>query len=87
MTINNSLLLSTDEAIKSSSIVIGALILKKLQRKERIIIFELYPYIKKELGLFNYENTISALIFLYINNIVDFNPPYIYNLAIINKRK
>lgn len=84
---NSSSLLSTDELIKNSSIVIGSLILRKIQKKEKITIFDIYPYIKSKTGFFNYENTIAALIFLYVNEIIDFNPPYIYNLALLNKRK
>ena len=82
-----STLISPDESISDSSVVLGALILNKIKAKERFLIFDLYPYIKSKNQSFNYENTMSALIFLYMNNIIDFNPPYIYNMAIIKKIK
>lgn len=85
--INKKLLLSPDESIKNSGVIIGALILKEIKNKEKITIFDLYPYIKKHNNFFNYENTISALIFLFINDLIDFNPPYIYNLVILNQKQ
>jgi hypothetical protein len=83
----NTALISPDESLNDSSVVLGALILNKLKTKERLLIFDLYPYIKSKNDSFNYENTMSALIFLFMNNIIDFDPPYIYNLAIIKKIK
>lgn len=87
MIINNNILLSPDEPIQGSAIVIGAMILDLLKKKERIPIFDIYPHIKKKSNSFNYENALSALIFLYSNNIIDFDSPYIYNLAIMKKRQ
>lgn len=86
MTTNHKfLLVSPEEPIEYSSVYIGSLILDKIKKVERISIFDLYPYLTKRNKTFNYENTISALIFLYMNGIIDFNPPYIYNLALFNK--
>lgn len=80
-------LISPDEPLNTSGIIIGAIVLNALKKSERMAIFDLYTYLKNKNNNFNYENTISALIFLYMNEIIDFDPPYIYNLALINKIK
>ncbi len=84
---NKITLLSPDETISDSSVVIGSVILEALKKKDKMPIFDIYPLVRKKSGSFNYENTISAIFFLYMNNIIDFDPPFIYNLALVNKIK
>ncbi len=71
------LLMSTEQHPKQSSVFIGYIILKELSKKKRISIFELYQLIKQDTEVFNSKSLSSALIFLYINDLILFNKPFI----------
>ena len=73
-------LLSPDQDVTTSGVYIGYLILKKLKQVEKISIFDVYGEIEKKNGLFNYGSTMHALVFLYMNGLIDFSEPYIYKL-------
>lgn len=77
----NNLLISTEQSVRLSSVYIGYLVLDLLKKTERVSIFDLYNYLKKENYSFNYANIIYALIFLYVNNLIDFDEPYIYRIS------
>lgn len=76
------LLISQEQNIKDTSVYAGYLILKKLKEKERMSIFDLYQTLKTEEKGFTYSNAMYALIFLYMNGLVDFDEPYIYRIKI-----
>jgi len=73
-------LISPEQDIKMSGVYVGYLILKMLKKEEKVSIFDLYSEIKKKNEIFNYGITIQALIFLYMNGLIDFSEPYIYRL-------
>lgn len=73
-------IITKDEHIMNSPVYIGFLILKELSKKDdgKITIFETISKLKTELGLIHYRQLVFGLIFLYMNNIIDFSNPYIY---------
>lgn len=73
-------IITKDENIKTSPVYLGFLILRELGKKEdgKVTIYEVINKLKTELGLVHYRQVVFALIFLYMNNIVDFSNPYIY---------
>lgn len=75
-----NLIVSTEQHPMSSSVYIGYVILSALKSKERITIFDLYGLINAKRIAFNYKNVIHALVFLYMNNLVDFDEPFIYKI-------
>lgn len=74
----NGLIVSYDQNLKNSSLYLGYLILESLNKKEKVSILDLYEIIKKENKNFNYTNMFYSLMFLYMNNLIYFNEPYIY---------
>lgn len=73
------MLVSKDENIKTSSVYVASLILKKIQQQkvDKISIFE----ISKELKMYNitrYRHMFFGLAFLYSSGIIDFKEPFIY---------
>jgi len=80
MKINKENLFSPDQEVKTSGVYIGYLILKLLKNKERASIFDIYNEVKKINSIFNYSSTMHALIFLYMNGLIDFSEPYIYKI-------
>lgn len=72
-------LISSEQNIKLSAVYSAYIILKALKNKEKITIFDLYSAIKKKDKVFHYRTANYALIFLYMNGLVDFNSPFIYN--------
>ena len=76
------LLISQEQDIRDSSVYAGYLILKELKGKERMSIFDLHQTLKTRDRGFTYSNAIYALVFLYMNGLVDFDEPYIYSLKV-----
>jgi hypothetical protein len=76
----SNILISQDQDIKDSSVYAGYLVLKELKNQERISIFDLYEILKQSGRQFNYSNSMYALIFLYMNGLIDFDEPYIYRI-------
>jgi hypothetical protein len=76
----NKILISQEQDIRDSSVYAGYLVLKELKNEERISIFDLYDVLKGNGRQFNYSNSMYALIFLYMNGLIDFDEPYIYRL-------
>lgn len=73
-------LVSNEQDVRDSSVYAGYLILRQLKTKERISIFELYEILQTKDRSFVYSNAIYALIFLYMNGLIDFDEPYIYRV-------
>lgn len=76
------LLISHEQDVRDSSVYAGYLILKKLKEGERMSIFDLHQTLKTKDRSFTYSNAMYALIFLYMNGLVDFDEPYIYRLKV-----
>ncbi len=76
------LLISQEQDVRDSSVYAGYLILKELKKAERMSIFDLHQALKTKDRGFTYSNAMYALIFLYMNGLVDFDEPYIYRLKI-----
>lgn len=75
-----NLIVSPEQHPMSSSVYIGYVILTALKTNERITIFDLYGLINAKKIAFNYKNVIHALVFLYMNNLIDFDEPFIYKI-------
>lgn len=75
------MLFSKDENIKTSSVYVASLILKRFQKTglKKLSIFELTEYLKKY-DIEHYRQIVFGLSFLYSTGIVDFKEPYIYTL-------
>ncbi len=79
---HTKLLISQEQDVRDSSIYAGYLILKRLKEGERMSIFDLHQTLKTRDRGFTYSNAMYALLFLYMNGLVDFDEPYIYRLKI-----
>jgi len=79
---SKKLLVSQEQDIRDSSVYAGYLILKKLKEGERMSIFDLHQTLKTKDRSFTYRNTMYALIFLYMNGLVDFDEPYVYKIKV-----
>ncbi len=75
-------LVSSEQEIQSSNVYVGYLILQELKGCERLSILDLHQLLKEKNPNFTYSGTLYALIFLFINNIIDFDEPYIYKISI-----
>lgn len=84
MKLNKNLLVSPEQSVRLSTVYTGYIILKFLKNRERMTIFDIYSLIKKQNQNFHFKNAIQSLIFLYLNGLVEFNSPYIYNLKYRN---
>ena len=71
------LLISHEQDVKDSSVYAGYLILKNLKKGERMSIFDLHQTLKAKDRSFSYSNAMYALIFLYMNGLIDFDEPYV----------
>jgi|JI8StandDraft_1071087.scaffolds.fasta_scaffold58823_2 hypothetical protein len=76
-------LISKDEELKASSVYIGYLILKRLNKKKdnRITIFDLVEELKEH-KVIHYRQILFALMFLHTCGVIDFVEPYIYKLHV-----
>lgn len=77
MKIENDSLISSEQDVRLSSVYIGFLILKSLNKKHSITIFDLYSIIKKQVGNFNSKTMLYAITFLFMNDLIIFKSPYI----------
>lgn len=80
MKLSRGLLVSPDQDLKLSTVYVGYLILKSIKNKKRVTVFDLYSAVRKMSGGFHFKIIMHALIFLYMNGLIEFNAPYIYNL-------
>jgi len=73
------MLVSKDENIKTSSVYVASLILKKIQQQkvDKISIFEISKELKKY-NITRYRHMFFGLAFLYSSGIIDFKEPFIY---------
>lgn len=73
------MLISKDENIKTSSVYVASLILKKIQQQkvDKISIFEIAKELKKY-NITRYRHMFFGLAFLYSSGIIDFKEPFIY---------
>ena len=73
-------LITKDEAIKTTPIYIGYLILKilKSKKEDKVSIFEVTEKLKKDLVIIHYRQIVLALVFLYSAGVINFTEPYIY---------
>lgn len=73
------MLVSKDENIKTSSVYVASLILKKIQKQkvDKISIFEISKELKKY-NITHYRHMFFGLAFLYSSGIIDFKEPFIY---------
>ncbi len=78
MNLSKDLLISAEKDVRSSSVYLAYLVLKRLDQDARITIFELYTEIKKHCNTFNYADALYSLIFLYMLGLIKFHEPYIY---------
>ena len=74
------ILIPREENIKTSSVYIGYLVLKKLKAKpeNKITIFDITSEVKKELKIIHYRQVVFSLMFLYSCGLINFSAPYIY---------
>lgn len=72
-------MMANSNALKSSAMYIGYIILKMFQRQnaDKISIFDVYNALKK-IGVTSSRQLILGLSFLYSVNIVDFEEAYIW---------
>lgn len=77
MRTNKKLLISPEQDPRYSSVFVGYIILKELKKEDRITIFDLYSLVKRKMGILNTKTLSFALIFLFMNDLIDFNNPYI----------
>ena len=73
------MLVSKDENIKTSSVYVASLILKKINKEktDKISIFEISKELKKY-KITRYRHMFFGLAFLYSSGIIDFQEPFIY---------
>ena len=73
------MLVSKDENIKTSSVYVASLILKKIKNHKgnKISIFEISKELKKH-NITRYRHLFFGLAFLYSSGIIDFKEPFIY---------
>lgn len=73
------MLVSKDENIKTSSVYVASLILKKIkkQKVDKISIFDISKELKKH-NITRYRHLFFALAFLYTAGVIDFKEPFIY---------
>ena len=77
----SNILITSEQSLRLSSVYIGYLILDLLKKPDRVSIFDIYTFLREKNNCLNYSNTIYALIFLYMNNLVDFDEPYVYRIT------
>ncbi|TSC60452.1 MAG: hypothetical protein LiPW15_330 [Parcubacteria group bacterium LiPW_15] len=77
MKLENNLLISSEQDVRSSSVYTGFLILKLLNKKHSITIFDLYSTIRKQLGGLNFRTMLYAVTFLFMNDLILFKSPHI----------
>lgn len=70
------MLISKDENIKNSIVYIGYLILKELEKKEQVSVFNITKMLKKTNNI-NYRQLTFSLLFLYSSGIINFEGIYI----------
>jgi len=73
------MLVSKDENIKTSSVYVASLILRKIHRQklEKISIFEVSKELQKN-NIQGYRHLFLGLAFLYTSGIIDFDEPFIH---------
>ncbi|MEK9131914.1 MAG: hypothetical protein AAB447_03325 [Patescibacteria group bacterium] len=73
-------MITKDEKIKTSSLYLGFLVLKKLAKakEQKMMLDDIVLNLKQELGSINHRQIIFSLIFLYQSGVVEFAEPYIY---------
>jgi len=71
-----NLLLEENPRLQESGVYIAYLILERLGTQERLSIFDLYQFLRKKIDNVNYANTMDALTFLKMVNLIDFRAPY-----------
>ncbi|KFX17991.1 hypothetical protein KP17_04070 [Pectobacterium parvum] len=69
-------LFSKDEHIEKSAPVVGSYILKSLEGKGRISIFDLAKNLRKN-RLIGVRSIYYGMIFLYALDLIEFNEPYV----------
>jgi hypothetical protein len=69
-------LFSKDENIEKSAPVVGSYILKLLESRDSISIFELAKNLRKN-RLIGVRSIYYGMIFLYALDLIDFNEPYV----------
>ena len=69
-------LFSKDEHIEKSAPIVGSHILKLLEKKDCISIFELARNLRKN-RLIGVRSIYYGMIFLYALDLIDFNEPYV----------
>ncbi len=74
------LLISHEQDVRDSSVYAGYLILKNLKEGDRMSIFDLHQALKTKDRSFSYSNAMYALIFLYMNGLIDFDEPYVHRV-------
>lgn len=80
MRFSKNTILIPEQNIKTSSVYLGFQILKILQNKEKISIFDLYSELKSKNKIFNYNATMQAIIFLFMTGSIDFDAPFIHKM-------
>lgn len=75
-------LLISDQSLKSSSLYVGYLILSELMKVDQISTLDLHSILKNKYTNFTYSGVLYALVFLYMNGLVDFDEPYVYKTKI-----
>ncbi|MBT62353.1 MAG: hypothetical protein CML13_03985 [Puniceicoccaceae bacterium] len=75
-------LVSKDEALKTSMVHVGYLILKKLEKSSdaRLSLTEVAAHLAKY-GINQSRPMMFALIFLHTAGVIDFTAPYIYKVT------
>lgn len=73
-------LVSPEQQLKSSSVYIGYLILKSMEERQKMSIFDVFEAVKKANKIFNYNAAMQALFFLFMSGLIDFDAPYIYRM-------
>jgi len=71
-----NLLLEENPKLQESGVYIAYLILHRLNAHDRLSIFDLYQFLRKKIDNVNYANTMDALTFLKMVNLIDFKAPY-----------
>ncbi len=79
--LQNKMLVSKDENIKTSAVYVGSLVLQQFKKtnKDKITIFEISENLQKQ-NITSYRHIVFALMFLHSCKIIDFKEPYIYKI-------
>jgi hypothetical protein len=74
---SKKLLIDESQNLEETGVYIGAIILKALQKKSKVSIFDVYDLLRREIDNVNYSNVMDGIVFLHMLGAIKFTAPYI----------